>query len=371
MRHDDRRPGGADLLTLAKAFARRGAGTCAVAPPRDSVNFVGVVESFEVRPLINLGEVRIEEDKSCDRDGFVDAGERGRIVVPVMNGGPVAMLNVTVSITTSTPGVSLTNRGFVRIRRIAPFSSVNAEIDFEVDRSFSGIGQLQLNVAVSDDEACEPTIERPVFAWINVDDVPGASNVDTVESPTTRWTTTGTNASDIWSRVEVTPFNHAWFGLDFSAVSDTALESPALNVGTAPFVISFEHRFGFETNGGVAPFFDGGVIEVSRNGGPFEDISTFVEPGYGGTLFVGSSNPLGGRRAFVGRNASFPARETLTLNLGTAFAGQTVRIRFRIATDEAASDIGWEIDNLSFEGITNLPFSVFVADRSKCRVPRP
>jgi hypothetical protein len=30
-------------------------------------------------------------------------------------------------------------------------------------------------------------------------------------------------------------------------------------------VIAFDHRFGFETDGGVAPFFDGGVIEVSRH----------------------------------------------------------------------------------------------------------
>ena len=107
---------------------------------------------------------------------------------------------------------------------------------------------------------------------------------------------------------------------------------------------------------------DGG--EISRNGGPWEDISTFVAPGYGGTLFVGSGNPLGGRPAFVGRNAAF---NHLTLNLGTAFAGQTVRIRFRIGTDEAAADIGWEIDNVAFQGITNLPFAEFIADLSKCR----
>jgi hypothetical protein len=70
-------------------------------------------------------------------------------------------------------------------------------------------------------------------------------------------------------------------------------------------------------------------------------------------------------------NAAFPNRERLTLNLGTAFAGQTVRIRFRIGTDEAAADVGWEIDNLAFEGITNLPFSTLVADQSKCGgVPR-
>jgi hypothetical protein len=101
------------------------------------------------------------------------------------------------------------------------------------------------------------------------------------------------------------------------------------------------------------------------------DISTFVNPGYGGALFVGSGNPLAGRQAFVGRNAGFPARQHLTLSLGTAFAGETVWIRFRIGTDEAVGDLGWELDNLEFQGITNLPFPTLVPDASQClEVPR-
>ena len=324
-----------------------------------------------MRPRIAIGEIRIEEDNSCDHDGFIDAGERGRVVVPVINGGAVEMLDTTVSLSTPTSGVSV-KKGSAHVARIAPFSSVDVEFEIEVDRNFAGIGQMTLNATVSNDAACDPSAGRSTFARINVDEALGASKIDTVETLSTPWTTTGPNAGDIWSRVDVAPFDRAWFGVDFGAVSDTSLVSPALQVGsTAPFVITFDHRFGFETNGGVAPFFDGGVIEISRNGGPFEDISTFVNPGYGGAIFVGSGNPIAGRQAFVGRNASFPARDTVSLNLGMAFAGQTVKIRFRIGTDEAANDIGWELDNLAFQGITNSPFAVFVADQSRCRgVPK-
>jgi len=229
-------------------------------------------------------------------------------------------------------------------------------------------------VSVSSDEACAPLVTRPFDAWINVDEKLNASATDTVETSTTPWTAAGDNADQIWSRVEASPFNRAWFGLDFSAPSDTTLESPALTVGTtAPFVIQLDHRFGFEADSSTSPptFFDGGMIEISRNGGPWEDISAFSAPGYGGKLFIGSDNPLGGRQAFVGRNASFPARDHLTLNLGMAFAGQTVRIRFRIGTDAASGDIGWEIDNIAFQGITNTPFAVFIEDLAKCRgVPK-
>jgi hypothetical protein len=372
----ERRAAAGDLLTLARAFARRGAGTCAVSPARDSVNFAGVVESFDVHPRIGIGDVRVEEDRSCDRDGFVDAGERGTIVVPVMNAGPIDMLNTTVTIQIVSPmsGVSFTHGDSDRILRIVPFSTKEARIDFAVDRNFASVGQLTFTVTVSNDESCAPLVTRDnVHAWINVDDVPNTSNVDTVESPSSPWTAAGVDADEIWSRPEATPFDRAWFGLDFGGVSDTTLTSPVLRVGTgAPFVIAFDHRFGFETNGGVAPFFDGGLIEITRDGGTtWEDISTLTDPGYGGTLFAGSGNPLGGRRAFVGRNAAFPARDRLTLDLGTALAGQTVQIRFRIGTDEAASDFGWEIDNIAFQGISNLPFSQFVADRSRCRgVPK-
>ena len=74
----------------------------------------------------------------------------------------------------------------------------------------------------------------------------------------------------------------------------------------------------------------------------------------------------------VGRPSSAAAPRSrranhLTLDLGTAFAGQTVRIRFRIGTDAAAADIGWEIDNIAFQGITNKPFAEFIADLAKCR----
>ena len=56
---------------------------------------------------------------------------------------------------------------------------------------------------------------------------------------------------------------------------------------------------------------------------------------------------------------------------GMAVAGEAVRIRFRIATDEAANDIGWQLDNLAFQGITNLPFPSFIPDESRCRgVPK-
>src|SRR4030095_15345442 len=64
-----------DLGVLDTAFARRGAGSCAVSPPRDSLNLVGVTESYTVRPRIEIGDISFAIDRrSCDGDDYLDAG---------------------------------------------------------------------------------------------------------------------------------------------------------------------------------------------------------------------------------------------------------------------------------------------------------
>ena len=51
-----------------------------------------------------------------------------------------------------------------------------------------------------------------------------------------------------------------------------------------PLVISFDHRHSFED---LTTAFDGGVIEVSLDGGAtWVDISTYAAPGYSGTLVL-------------------------------------------------------------------------------------
>jgi hypothetical protein len=351
---------------LAEAFARRGAGTCAISPPRYSANLVGVTESFAVSANAVIGDVQLREGRvSCDGDGVIDAGETATLLITVMNAGPLELTDTTVSVDTALSGLTFPSGRSVRIARIAPFTSRQVSIPLGLAASFSGIGQLELTVTVANDESCQPTLTHTVRTIVNADDAPGTSRVDTVEGFSTAWTPTGTGAQQIWSRIEASPFNHAWLGVGFGAVSDTQLMSPPLVVGADPLVIAFDHRHSFEDQ--TTPY-DGGVIEVSLDAGAtWVDISTYAAPGYNGTLSNCCGNPLSGRPAFTARNASWPNRDTVSLNLGTALAGQTIRLRFRIATDAAVADYGWELDNLSVQGITNTPFSALVAETSVCR----
>ena len=54
------------------------------------------------------------------------------------------------------------------------------------------------------------------------------------------------------------------------------------------------------------------------------------------------------------------------MSLGMAAAGKQARIRFRIATDDAAGGFGWELDDIGFQGITNKPFTAIVNDAAQC-----
>ena len=72
------------------------------------------------------------------------------------------------------------------------------------------------------------------------------------------------------------------------------------------------------------------------------------------------------RSAYTGRSAGWPALQDVTVNLGAAFAGQTVRFRFLIGTDLAAGGAGWEIDDIAVAGISNTPFPGLVAQRTAC-----
>src|SRR5262249_32112902 len=292
--------------------------------------------------------------------------------------------DTTVTVSTATPGVTFADGSTtttVPVGGLGSFNTLSVPIDVRLASTVTDAELLNLAIVVNSPSACVPSLTTTFAEHINVDDAPASSTIDTVEPRTTSWTRTGTDGNSAWVRTlpgadtqaTTGPGDHAWNGIDLSTAADNRLESPDLVVSaTDPLVLTFDHRFSFETQVNPAPpntFFDGGVIEVSTDGGmSWTDINTIVDPGYTGTLdaTAGNANPIRGRMAFVGRNASFPSRDTVTLNLATMLAGQTIRIRFRVGSDVGGGDLGWEIDNIALTGITNTPFVSLIPDRRQC-----
>jgi hypothetical protein len=363
-----------DFDAMAKAFAKRGAGSCAVSPPRDSTDFSGVVESFTVNPNVQALSVKVDDSVlSCDKDGFLDAGEAGKITVDIINGGPAATSETIVTVATMTAGVSFPNGPSIKLPPMAAYAKTTAQIDVKLDTTITTKQNLDLAVTVENPDACTAKATISTAPFINVDLLPASSASDDVETVNTAWKLTGTDSDKIWNRIEPMAGNHVWRGIDYGSPTDTSLESPLLLVSpTDDFILTFDHRHQFESSmamGGTTNW-DGGVLEISTdNGSSWQDITKFGDPGYGGTIgdpAGQANNVLKDRTGFVAQNTSWPGTDKVTVSMGKTLAGMKVKLRFRIGTDDAAGNYGWEVDNIAFKGITNTPFDSLVADMAPC-----
>jgi MYXO-CTERM domain-containing protein len=359
-----------DLVTLAQAFAKRGAGSCAVSPPRTSQDLTGVVESFELKASLSiLGATLDDSIVSCDNDGVLDAGETGKVMVEVMNIGTAALAGASITVSTSTPGVVFPNGPTIAIDPLSPYTKGTASIAVALDNTITKKTKLALHVTADVPSGCAGTAALDTSPFVHYDLAPASSKLDDMEASSSLWTPAGPNAESIWSRSEVSAGNHAWRGVDFDSPSDTALVSPPLKLDpNQSFTISFKHRYQFENSMGVN--WDGGVIELSEDGGAnWKDVSQYSNPGYTGKIgdpMNQAMNVLKDRQGFVDHNPSYPAMDAASIDLGVSLAGATVQVRFRIGTDDAAGEFGWELDDIGFGGIINTPFTALVDNVTLC-----
>jgi hypothetical protein len=116
-------------------------------------------------------------------------------------------------------------------------------------------------------------------------------------------------------------------------------------------VISATATVTFRRNNNLENGFDGAVLEISVNGGAFQDIiaagGSFAVGGYNGVISVNFGSPIAGRNAWTGNSAGFV---TTTVNVPAAANGGTIRLRFRRATDSSVSGQGIRIDSLTSTG---------------------
>jgi len=360
-----------DMVLMAAAFAGRGAGSCAVSPSVNSATNAGVVESGTLAAKLAIGGASLIDDGiSCDHDGYLDPGESGTLHVTVANNGILPAEAVSITATTTNTGVRL--GAPVRVAALQPFSNADLAIPVTVLQTAPRNTNITITLHVAGDNTCDPGgVNLAVTLRTGADDVASAATIDHVDTRITPWTPTGAFSTALWGRAFEPNGNQSLFAKDAGFPTDTQLVSPPLLVSTTePFVVSLKHAYNLEGSPGT--LFDGGMIELSTNAGAtWADVTTFgVNPGYTGPLFIGSDNPLAGRLAFSGVSPGFPARNLLTLNFGTQFAGQAVQLRFRIGTDAAVAFTGWDLDDIEVGGITNTPFPIRVSEPSTCTARR-
>lgn len=165
-----------------------------------------------------------------------------------------------------------------------------------------------------------------------------------VEAGAGAWTTSAIVGSDTWAISEaraVSP-THSWKGTDIGSTTDKVLTSPEIAISSVnlPVTLEFQHWREMEprTAGGC---YDGGLLEVSVDGGSYTQVpnTQLLTDPYTGAL--ASGNPLSGSQAWCG---SQPFTRSL-VDLAP-YAGHSIRLRFRQATDGSVGAEGWYIDDI-------------------------
>jgi hypothetical protein len=321
---------------------------------------------WELPQIEFVGAVLTDDKRSCDHDGVLDNGEKGSLRITLKNQGR-EVENVAVTVTSSNPAVTFPHGNTIQFPGMERNGSGTGSITVALQGA-APVDSTDFNISISAPEIGLTSGFNVVSTHrLNYDEAPAASTTETVEGSVSGWTVTGGAPEspniNSWQRRALSPLNHVWWGPDNNGQIDDvrgslpdeqSLISPAMHVGTDPLTLSFRHRFSFE-NGG----WDGGVIEISTDDGvSWADIGTAA---YNGSTNASTLSPLGtNRKAFVNRMLGWPDFTSVNLNLGTAFAGKDIKIRFRIGADDSTGAPGWDVDDISVGGITNKPFTALV-----------
>ena len=136
---------------------------------------------------------------------------------------------------------------------------------------------------------------------------------------------------------------------DQDGISDKVLERAGLTVTSTSPMMSFRNNFNTEMSGGI--FWDGYVLEISSpniSGGDFLD---FTDSHVGGFCLAGcytgtttacrsatAASPINGDRMAWSGNAG--GYIDTVANLGPHVGGQTIKLRFRMASDNSLAGTG-------------------------------
>jgi HYR domain/Secretion system C-terminal sorting domain len=295
-------------------------------------------------PNVTAGAATITSESCIPNNGVIDPGETVTVSFCALNGGTANTVNL-VGTLQATGGVTspsgpqnygVLNFGGPAVCRSFTFnatgvcgSTITASIQMQDGATNLGtltytftLGTSLVSVSQNFDAVVAPALPA---GWV-------ATNAS---GPAPLWvTSTAGNPAPAFVSAP-----NSIFIDNPGVVSDKQIVTPSFTTGAGSRV-SFANNFDLESG------FDGGVLEISINGGAFTDIITaggsFVAGGYTGVLAAGG--PLATRNTWTGSSGGFT---TTTVNLPPASAGLPCILKFRMGSDGSVANTGWRVDNYS------------------------
>jgi photosystem II stability/assembly factor-like uncharacterized protein len=311
-------------------------------------------------PVVKNATVTIVAEGCAPANGAVDPGEDVTVSFGVTNIGAGPTQNLVVTLL-PTGGV-LFPSGPEAYGAVD--TGVTASRDFHFSNDASCDDTITLTFHLQDGDIDLGNFSFPfVLGALQTSAPVFTENFDGVTAPAlpAGWTTARTAAGPaLW--VTSTASNpqslpNAAFGASSTAAGGSEFVSPSIAIPTAPVVgtnpgvrLQFRNSFNTEVT------FDGAVLEISINGGAYQDViaagGSFVEGGYTGAI-VDTDSAITGRQAWTGNSGGFI---TTTLVLPAAAYGQNVQLKWRMVSDTGTNPAGGgiRIDNISIFAATRV-----------------
>lgn len=330
-----------DVKDLWAGFAARGLGySASIESVGSGGNNTVVVDGFDLPNLQQTPSISVNDSTTGDNDGNAEPGETVMITVPLANNTGETATNVSATIV----GGSTISYG-----TIANGGTASNQIRYMVPRNIAcgAAHDITINVTSS---LGPVSFVRTLILGTPVTTF--SENFDSVTAPAfPGWDVAteqnGTAFVTSTNVVDSTP-NSAYALDPLTVGGGTSITSPSIPITASGATLTFRNRY--NTEGG----WDGGVLEISIDGGAYQDIlaagGSFLQNGYNGTLGTSTNNPLNGRSAWNGNSNGFI---TSIVRLPAAAAGKNVRLRWRFGADDntaPAGNPGWNVDSISVAG---------------------
>ncbi|HEV7743465.1 MAG TPA: carboxypeptidase regulatory-like domain-containing protein, partial [Pyrinomonadaceae bacterium] len=309
------------------------------------------------------GASQVVAESCAPGNGAIDSGETVTISFGIKNIGAVATTNLVATLQ-PTGGVMLSAGPQSANYGAIPVGGTTT-MNFTFTATGVCNGSLTPTFQLQDGAINYGTLSVTYTLGALVTGAPALSeNFDGVVAPAlpAGWTTAQVGAAPLWTTTtsfsDTAPNSAATTSV--AVAGDNSLTTPTIAIPAAPGVgVNPGVRLTFKNNYDLEGGFDGGVLEISINGGAFADIitagGTFNSGGYSGTIGV-TDSVLTGRNAWTGNSGGFI---TTDVTLPPASYGQNAQLRWRTAYDTGTSLTGMRIDTVS----------LFTSSRVCCGAP--
>jgi len=297
-------------------------------------------------PFFVYGDV-IVDDAVGDLDGRMDAAEQPLLTVGLINSGSAAATDIAAHLLCLDPRITITQANAVLSELPAGEKAyLDSAFEIEVAASFlEGRVTFILQLETGRGRTQDLTFIVPVGGFFdNVEVLPRCTH-EAPEGFVDGWHVTET--------ANTTPGGtHSWkcgamgdSGGFYAPLCDARLSTPSLYI-TGRSKITFWHRMEAEIDTSQAGMaFDGGLIEISMNGGPFEILTPV-----GGYDYVTEDRGTGG--PFPAGTPCFSGNFDWTqVEADLSSYDGAVQIRFRFGSDGEGEATGWFVDDIDITGL--------------------